>query len=387
MRQFIRRFATGVAAFTALTSPAFAMHRQSPPAALVSLASSTADNFFPRLPPSGPGLSWSEGPVGSRTIYQVKLRDLLTRVQVSNAAGDNANVSCTRVGRYCTWENVPPTGPRAVLYDDRRVEAPLLPFAATNPAVTGIGNRVFFESTEDLDFFNGNPTHAQQIFNRFKNGTIQQVSRGEGTSGNPAAGKGNGWVAFDSTSDPTDGHDTGVKQIWFADAAKFPVTAIRVTSNALIPSENPQISADGALITFQSHAAHATDGHDTGVNQVFVYHVPSQTFAQVTNDVGGCEGAVIYRASSNYRVPFTCSGQPFFYDLRQDQRYRVPMPAGSHTAQVIAGLGYWFLNLSTTGNLLTNGLHPNHQLYVINMYKRPVLPVAGTATWFPFRGL
>jgi hypothetical protein len=368
-----------------LGTNANAMHRQSPPAALVSV--STADNSFPRLPPTGPGLTWSEGPIGGRTVMQVKLKDLLTRVQVSNQPGDNFNVHTTRVGRYAVWENDPGGGPSMLFFDDRATEAPLVPFPAGNPAVTAVGNRVFFESTEDLDFLNPNPTLARQIYHRSKAGLIHQVSRGEGTNKNPAATKGSAIVAYESTSDPSDGHDTGVSQIWLGNATPYPAVANRITAGA-VESTLPQISSDGLVIAFQTQADLLTDGHDTGVMQAYVYTTATNAFARVTDDAGGCEAPTVVRQGSSYRVAFTCSGQAFFYDFANDQRYRVPMPVGSHTSQLIVGLGYWFLQAATTGNLLTNtGLHPNHQLYVINLYKRPALPVAGTATWFPVRGL
>ena len=238
-----RRVALALMALAALARDTRAMHRQSPPAALVSV--STADNSFPRVPPTGPALTWSEGPIGSRTVFQVKLSDLLTHVQVSNTSGDNYNASSTRVGRYEVWENDPGTGIPALYFDDRHVEAPLIPVPASNPAVTGLGNRVFFESTEDLDFINPNPTNARQVFQRSKDGNIHQVSRGEGTSRNPAVTKGSAIVAFQSTSDPTDGHDTGIPQIWLGNATPYPASAVQITNGP--PNGLPAVASIAAL--------------------------------------------------------------------------------------------------------------------------------------------
>lgn len=374
-----------VLSIAATVVPAVAHHRQTP--AVVQLTTSTADNTLPRVAPSGPAVVWAEGPIGNRSVFAIKLAKYAVKIPVSNTAGDNRLPATTQTGKYTVWENDPGSSVTGAFVNSKGVVSQLVPFPAANPAVTGLGTRVYFEATEDLDIYNANPTHARQIFQRFKDGSVKQISRGNGTSRNAVAPKTNGFVAFDSTSDPVDGHDTGIPQIWTGNAQPFVATTTRITAGAAA-SEFPQTSIDGAVVVFQSRAALATDGHDMGVSQIFAYVVANQTFAQVTDDVGGCELPSVYRLGANYRVAFTCSGQPFYYELLTDQRFRLLLPAGAHTSRVITGLGTWFLVLSTTGNLSGTGLTAEHQLYIVNLFKRPPVAVSSTpATWFPYRGL
>lgn len=366
-------------------APAAAHHRQTP--AVVQLSTSTADNALPRVAPSGPAVVWAEGPTGNRSVYEIKLAKFAVKIPLSTTPGDNRLPTTTQTGKYTVWENDPGSSVTGAFVNSKGVVSSLVAFPAGNPAVTGLGTRVYFEANEDLDIYNPNPTHARQVFHRFKDGSVKQISRGDGTSGNPVAPKTNGFVAFDSTSDPVDGHDTGIPQIWTANAQPFVATTTRITAGAAA-SELPQTCSDGAVVVFQSRADLATDGHDMGVSQVFAYVVANHTFAQVTDDAGGCELPSVYRLGANYRIAFTCSGQPFYYELKTDQRFRLPMPLGAHTSRVISGLGTWFLLLSTTGNLSGTGLTTEHQLYIVNLYKRPAVPAPGNlATWFPYRGL
>ena len=43
--------------------------------------------------------------------------------------------------------------------------------------------------------------------------------------------------------------------------------------------------------------------------------------------------------------------------------------------------------MSTTSDLLGTGSTPGNQVYLVNLFKRPAVPVPGAATWFPTRGL
>jgi hypothetical protein len=72
--------------------------------------------------------------------------------------------------------------------------------------------------------------------------------------------------------------------------------------------------------------------------------------------------------------------------LRGDQRYRVPADNGS-TQRVVTELGIHFLVMSTTADLTGNGPTPGNQVYLVNLFKRPAVPVAGVASWFPMRGI
>lgn len=79
-------------------------------------------------------------------------------------------------------------------------------------------------------------------------------------SRNPSLNRSGRVLVFDSTSHPVSGLDTGIAQIWIAldGAAATPITA------GSAPSERPAVSSDGRVIAFESRAALASDGGDTG---------------------------------------------------------------------------------------------------------------------------
>ena len=93
-------------------------------------------------------------------------------------------------------------------------------------------------------------------------GGVQQMSVGVGASRNAALSARRGWLAFESTSAPVDGSDTGIEQIrpgTVDGIASAPIT------DGLAPSMHPSFSADGAILTFQSRANLAGDKSDMGV--------------------------------------------------------------------------------------------------------------------------
>jgi hypothetical protein len=241
--------------------------------------------------------------------------------------------------------------------------------------------RVAFESTGDLAG-TGNPG-ARQIFVRQPDGTLMQASLGTGTSRNPVVSAKKRRLAFESTSDPVTGLDTGVSQIWLGDVVS--ATAARITAGAG-PSRNPALSDDGGLLAFESTADLAGGGADTGVPQVFIHDPKSHTFARITTDAGGCTLPGVSRVKRDWRITFVCGGLPYYYMLRADERYLVQTGAGP-TQRVLGEMGIHFLVLSTTSNLLGGGVTPGKLVYMINLFKRPALPVSGLATWFPFRGI
>src|SRR3989442_1628530 len=173
-------------------------------------------------------------------------------------------------------------------------------------------------------------------------------------------------------------------QIWCANVNDG--TARRVTS-APAPSSNPAISADGRLVGFESRADLPGDGHDTNVSQIFVYHVTSGNFARITNDTSGCSGPSVHRFRADWRIGFVCGGQGYYYLLRAAQRFQVPIEPGGNVAGLLAELNPQFLLLSTTANLIDGGLTTGHQVYLVNLFKRPATPVPGTAVWFPEQGI
>src|SRR5262249_29777225 len=223
---------------------------------------------------------------------------------------------------------------------------------------------------------------TRQIFVSDRDGSVRQLSRGSGTSRNVVVGAKHDLVAFESTSNPTTGADTGIAQIWIGNVvtgATAPITS------GLGPSTNAAISNDGRIVAFDSTADFA--GPNTGASQIFIYDTKTRTYARITNDVGGCTLPSLYKVHSDWRVTFVCSGTPYYYMLRDDQRFRVQADGGV-TQRIVAELGIHFLLLSTTADLVAgSGATPGSQIYLVNLFKRPAVEVAGTATWFPTRGI
>jgi len=260
---------------------------------------------------------------------------------------------------------------------------------SVNPTIDATGMVVAFESTGDLAG-TGNPG-ARQIFLSGRGGTVTQVSQGLGTSRNPVLSARNGLIAFESSSDPKTGADTGIAQIWVGSTfrgAPVPIT------KGFGPSTNPALSNDGRIVAFTSTADLAHTLADTGVSQIYAYDTKTQTFARITTDTSdplGCTLPSTFKCQQDWRVAFVCSGVPYYYMLRGDQRFRVPgntdtIQPGT-TQRVVTELGIHFLVMSTTADLLGTGSTAGNQVYLVNLFKRSAVPVPGVAAWFPTRGL
>lgn len=369
-------------------APAAAHHRQTP--AVLPL-SGTGEANLPRVAPSGRKALSFTMPDGANTkVVIVKPFHAPDVQDVVTQSGLNENPAISFTGTALAWDtdgdplSLGLPG-RQVVFERRGILLPAtLDESGTsrNPAVDKAGIRVAFESNADLAS-SGNPG-AQQVFVRQPSGVVIQASRGVGTSGNPWLSNRRRLLAFESSSHPQTGAETGVSQIWIGDAA---VGAASPITSGAGSSRFPAVSDDGNLIVFESTADLAGDGHDTGVSQVFIYHVKSETFAQITNDVGGCHTAAAGSAGSDWRIPFLCGSQPYYVELRSNKRYRVEVSPGSDTQRIVTGLGKHFLLITTTSNMLGTGTTAAHRLYMLNVFKQPGTPVAGTVTWFPFQGV
>jgi hypothetical protein len=254
---------------------------------------------------------------------------------------------------------------------------------STNPSVDVGGQRIAFESTGDLAN-TGNAGH-RQIFLVQPTGGVAQMSIGAGTSRNAALAAHHGWIAFESTSAPVSGADTGIEQIWLGTVDGTPAAPV---TDGLAPSTRPSFSSDGAVLVFQSRADLALAKADTGITQVFLYDTKSKTTAQLTFDPAGCTDPAVTKVKRDWRVGFVCGGSGYFYMIREDVLYHVATPGGDTTG-LQPELGKHFLVLSSTADLVAgSGTTPGHQLYMVNLYKRPATAVpAPVAVWFPFRGI
>ena len=388
----------------ALASPAVAHHRQTPP--LVRLTTD-GDTPLPRM--ASPGNKTLalivDSALGKKVVSISPWRDkrLLTgcsspvptscNLQTLIAdAGDNANPAVAVSGRAFAFDSG--SDPLQTGLPGRQVIGALKTTLRTvsddptgtsvNPTVDATGLMVAFESTGDLAG-TGNPG-ARQIFLSGQNGSVTQVSQGLGTSRNPVLSAKNHLVVFESSSDPKTGADTGIAQIWVGSvggAAPVPIT------NGFGPSTNAAVSNDGRIVAWQSTADLSKTLADTGVSQIYAYDTKSKTYARITTDTSdplGCTLPSTFKIQQDWRVAFVCSGVPYYYMLRGDQRFRVPADTGT-TQRVVTELGIHFLVMSTTADLLGTGSTPGNQVYLVNLFKRPAVPVPGVAAWFPTRGL
>jgi hypothetical protein len=127
-------------------------------------------------------------------------------------------------------------------------------------------------------------------------------------------------------------------------------------------------------------------GADTGVPQVFIWDTRSQTYAQITDDPSGCVRPAAAKIRRDWRITFVCGGNAYFFMLRENQRYQVPTPGGT-TQAMVPEMGSHFLTLSTTADLLSGGTTAGHQIFMVNLFKQPAVPVPGSAVWFPEQGI
>lgn len=387
-RRFIRHLIVSCLVGTSVS--AHAVHRQTPPVVALTTAGDVA---LPRVPA---GLKTIALAVPAGTGHKIVTvspwanpRDPATQTLVA-ASGDHANPAVSFSGRVVAFDTTAdltgggPSGRQIVA----RTRKSLVVLSndpsgtSANPAVDASGKQVVFESEGDLAG-TGTPG-VRQVYLRDAEGTISQVSAGLGTSGNAVISARRGLVAFESTSDPRTGADTGVSQVWLADlrtGSAYPITA------GLGPSGNPAISNDGRLVVFESTADLAADVPvDTGVYQIFAYDTRTATYARITDDPFGCRLPSAYKTTGDWRIAFVCSERPYFFMLRRDQRFLLQADGGA-TQRVAAQLGVHFVVVSTRADLLNGGATAGKQVYLVNLFKRPAQPVAGTARWFPRRGI
>jgi hypothetical protein len=374
---------------TLVATVAFAHHRQTAP--IVALTTS-GDTPLPRLPSPGRTTVALALPAGAdTTILTVKPYKTPLLVTPLTGSGDNQNPAISFNGGVVAYDtDADPAGTGlpgrqiALASSHAVIAGPGDPTGTSvNPAVDGSAQRLAFESTGDLAN-TGNPG-ARQVFLRQPNGGLSQASVGVGTSRNPALSARRGRIAFESTSAPGTGIDTGIEQIWLGTVTGVPAAPI---TNGLAPSTRPSFSDEGSILAFQSRANLAGDLSDMGVPQIFIYDTKSKTTAQLTFDPAGCTDAGITKVNRDWRVGFVCSDQALFYMIRADVLYRVDTPSGG-TSRFYPELGKHFVVMSTTSDMIAgSGSTPGHQVYMVNLYKRPATAIpAPVAVWFPFRGI
>jgi Tol biopolymer transport system component len=371
-------------------APAAAHHRQTP--AILALTTS-GDTPLPRVAAAGKkSLTLAVKSGADTQVVGISVFKTPDQPTVVEASGNNANPAISYTGMSFAWDttsdplNLGLPGHQVVL----NLNGALLPVSndptgtSQNPSLDTVGLRVAFESEGDLAN-TGNPAGKRQVFLRNSDGSIVQKSRGLGTAKNPIVSAKRRLLVFESTTNPADDTDSGVSQIWLGPLIGFGQPA--PITHGQGSSRNPAIGDDGRLIVFESTADLAGTGVDTGVPQIFMYDTKTATYARITNDAGGCTVPAVAKVKRDWRITFICGGDPFFYMLREDQRYRVQTDGGT-TDRVIGELGIHFVALSTTANLIDGGTTSGKRVYLVNFYKRPPQTVATVpAVWFPFRGI
>ena len=381
----MRRMALVLLATVVCVAPAAAHHRVTPP--IVGF-SSAGDQHLPRVAAFGNSVALSVDGQVSRYEWSTHARTYLPKPVTT--IGDNQNATIAKNG-FLVWDsdaNLANSGdpPRQLFAQKPGFQLTQVLHDASGTAVNGAldgkDKKLAFESSGGLT--NVATLGVQHVYVRDALGALTQVSTGTGTSRNATLAKNSALVVFESTSDPDTGNDTGIEQIWIANLQTH--AAAPITDGAG-PSRNAAIESAGRVLVFESTADLANGGADTNVPQVFLYDTVTKTFAQITDDPGGCtEPTVIKIRLLDWRIAYACHGIGGFYDLRADQRYELPAPGGD-TSRVVAELSVNFLLLSTTADLLHGGTTAGHQLYLWNLFKIPGTPVPGVATWFPFRGI
>jgi len=386
-----RLVALGLLLASGLT-PALAHHRQTPE---VLQYTNGGDVGLPRLPALGRTTVVFAVPSGAdqQVVTIQPFKDPSTLKPIG-PAGDNRNPSISFSGAIVAWDTDAdplntglPGRQIALAKKGILIQGPADPSGTSqNPSLDVGGSRVAFESTGDLAG-TGNPG-LRQVFMRAPNGLITQVSTGLGVSTNPVLSPKKHLLAFQSTSHPQTGLDTGVSQIWLGGIIATPPAA--PITGGLANSSNPSFSDDGAIMAFESRADLGGDQGDMGAPQIFIYHVKSKTFAQITNEPGGCTAPAVARVKRDFPIGYVCGGIGYVYLLRADQWNHLDTFAGSDTTRIIPEPGAHFFVVATTGNLLVgSGTTAGHQIYQVNSFKRPLTPVNKryVAQWFPFRGL
>lgn len=358
-------------ALVLIALPAAAHHRQTDDKVQFT---NGGDNRWPRVAALGDRLVVALGSPGAKQVH-VRQRDRITFIAIT-ASGDNDNPTTALRSNVVAWDSDGnhldngSVGRQVFLLKNSSLTQVALDPTGTsrNPALNGLGTRVAFESAGNLV----GPPHGgvSQIFVYAVGGSLAMASRGQGESRNPSYGRSAGRLAFDSTSDPVTGNDTGVAQIWLL----LPGGTAQPITDGAGDSTRPALSQGGRLVAFQSTAALATDGHDTGVPQVFVYDINSAVFRQITNDAGGCHDAYVNDQTKAWRVTYVCGSKGYYTDIRTQSRFELPIDGGD-TAQAINAGGAHFIQVSTTANLLGSGTTAGHQLYQLNLFKLPATPL------------
>jgi Tol biopolymer transport system component len=375
MRRLVPGLVSVLGLFALLATPCRAHHRQTDP---IVQFTTDGDNFWPAVPSTSERLVFAKDTATGRQIF-LRQRDRVTFLPITDGVGDhNDNPVVSARGNVIAWESdgdLLDNGSTGIQVYLLRKGVQLQPAidptgTSSHPTVNALGSRLAFDSTGDLAGIANGGKRQVYVYDTRK-ATLTQASFGQGSSANASYGRGSSRLAFESTTDPDTGTDSGVSQVWLQ-VRRDP--AFRLTDGAG-PSTLPAMSPRGRLVTFQSTAALATDGHDTGVNQIFVYDLSAKFFRRLTNDPGGCQDPSVNDQSRAWRVVYMCGTQAYYTDIRTDEQFLLP-PVNGETVEALAEGGAYFV-------LISAGSPGKHDLFQLNLYKLAGSPVAvgGIVSW------
>jgi hypothetical protein len=166
-----------------------------------------------------------------------------------------------------------------------------------NPAVSGDGRIVGFESTEDIAGVGGSD-HFRAIRANILNNPATFTQMAGSRAAAPGISQDGSRIAFASKDDPLGTNADGNSEIFLFDGVRL--TQVTNTSPGSLANRitngnfQPSMSDDGRYIAFSSNRDLANQNGD-GNLEIFIYDSVANTFAQLTNSSGivGCTDAKI----------------------------------------------------------------------------------------------
>jgi Tol biopolymer transport system component len=176
-----------------------------------------------------------------------------------------------------------------------------------NPAVSGNGLFVAFESTSDITIANADGNSEIFLLNR-TSGVITQITNtvaGE-ISASPAINAAGTMIAFESDADlvPAVGNADGNTEVFLFNTTTSAFTQVTNTIGAT--NDNVSISGDGTLIVFESDADLVPAvGNADGNTEIFIFNTTTSAFTQITNTIGGAINNAPFISADGTRVVFS----------------------------------------------------------------------------------
>ena len=173
------------------------------------------------------------------------------------------------------------------------------------------GSRIAFDSNADVTGENPNGNTEIFLFDRTTN-TITQITHtntGTGVSLTPWISADGTRITFYSFADHTGGNPDHNYEIFLFNIGTNTLTQITHTSGPGVVNQRPTANANGRLIAFDSNA-NLTGGNPGGAVEIFLFNTLTNTFRQITNNLGLSEFATIN--ANGTRIVFQGFGLSLF---------------------------------------------------------------------------